>query len=60
MRQVQELPGVRMHESLTWIGDRLLRWRWPLLVFLGLFLTATEVFEHTGEGRFGLSCRFHP
>jgi signal transduction histidine kinase len=58
MRQVQELPGVRMHESLTWIGDRLLRWRWPLLVSLGLFLTATEVFEHTGEGRFGSSVDF--
>jgi signal transduction histidine kinase len=52
MEQIQELVGVRTHELRTRIGDRLLRRRWPLLVFLGLFLILTEVFEHSGEGHF--------
>ena len=58
MRQVQTLPRLGTRELPTWIADRLLRWRWLLLVTLGLFLISTEVFEHTSEGRFGFATDF--
>jgi two-component system, NarL family, nitrate/nitrite sensor histidine kinase NarX len=58
MEQVPELTGSRTHELLTRFGDRLLGWRWPLVVFLGFLLLLAEVFEHTGEASFEITIVF--